>query len=45
MHVAADEVSKQSDSVVMCVLQGCAKEVNIIRSIRPTSVQDFDKQG
>ncbi|XP_065884108.1 ankyrin repeat, PH and SEC7 domain containing protein secG-like [Dysidea avara] len=25
--------------------EGCAKEVNIIRSIRPTSVQDFDKQG
>lgn len=25
--------------------QGCAKQVNIIRSVRPTSVQDFDKQG
>ena len=31
--------------VVFYYCQGCAKEVNIIRSVRPTSVQDFDKQG
>ena len=52
MHVAAEQVC-----VCVCVctcvcvyfttvmIQGCAKQVNIIRSVRPTSVQDFDKQG
>ena len=48
MHVACVYVCVSVVDVTYfttVMTQGCAKEVNIIRSIRPTSVQDFDKQG